>query len=318
MMSYLRAENYFNLNKSNSEQYFGSQCSTRLYQNFEMALYDITASQLQFMSHKNYIGNAKNGCSFLETLNKNWQRQSFNIQLKNRPQQWAEYIESLNADTNFVIWASENEITGEVLVDENLAFEIHERLSKKRIFSIQITHTFNSERLKALPTHALLVLRNNIFSDGPVLVVSTDKYKAASLTGEYQNLPENFDMKNYLKTIRQIKTVNDDELKNSYFGNFAGSCARLNDRAVLLFNEINAAAIKEDLKLSDKECFCTAEMPFWVLDLFKNWWEEAENENLLRGLIVLSHDAINKDPSILDKIAESALKIRRLGQLDVI
>ncbi|MBY0553885.1 hypothetical protein K2P97_05095 [bacterium] len=318
MTSYLRAEKYFKLNKYNSEQYFGSQCSTRLYQNFEMAIYDITASQLQFMSHKNYIGVVKNGCSLLETLNKNWQRQSLNIQLKNKSQQWFEFIETLNTDTNFVVWSSENEITGEVILDENLSYEIHERLSKKRIFSIQVTHTFNAEKLKALPTHAVLIIRNNIFYDGPVLVISTDKYKASSLIGEYQNLSAELNLHNYLQSAKQVKAVNADNVKNSYFSKFANPCFRLNDRIVLLFDEINASAIKEDLQLPDQYYFCTSEIPFWVLDLFKNWWEDAENENLLRGLMVISHDAINKDPAILDKINDSALKIRRLGQLDVL
>lgn len=318
MTSYLRVENYFKLNKYNSEHYFGSQCSTRLYQNFEMALYDITASQLQFMSHKNFIGNVKNGCSFLETLNKNWQRQSLNIQLKSKSQPWIEFIETLNGETNFVVWASENEITGEILIDENLCNEIHERLSKKRIFSIQIAHSFNPEKLKALPTHAVLVIRNNIFNDGPVMVLSSEKYKASSLVGEYQNLASDLSLQNYLQKSKQLQITNTASSQNSYFSKFSSTCMRLNDREVLLFDEINAAAIKEDLQLSTQDCFCTAEMPFWVLDLFKNWWEEAENENLLRGLMVLSHDAINKDPAILDKIADSALKIRRLGHLDVL
>lgn len=318
MTSYLRAENYFKLNKYNSEHYFGSQCATRIYQNFEMALYDITASQLQFMSHKNYVGVVKNGCSFLETLNKNWQRQSLNIQLKNKSQPWIEFIETLNTDTNFVVWSSENEITGEVILDENLCYEIHERLSKKRIFSIQVTHTFNTEKLKTLPTNAVLIVRNNIFNDRPVLVISTDKYKASSLVGEYQNLSSELNLDNYLQNAKQVKTVNADNVKNSYFSKFASPSMRLNDRIVLLFDEINASAIKEDLQLSDHHCFCTSEMPFWVLDLFKNWWEGAENENLLRGLMVISYDAINKDPAIIDKINDSALKIRRLGQLDVL
>lgn len=318
MTSYLRSENYFKLNKYITEYFFSSQCSTRVYQNFEMALYDITASQLQFMAHKSFIGNVKNGCSLLETLNKNWQRQSLNIQLKNNSQKWIEYIESLNADTNFVVWSSENEITGEVIVDENTCYEIHDHLSKKRIFSIQVTHSFNAEKIKTLPTHAIMVLRNNIFNHGPVIVLSTDKYKATSLLGEYQNFDSDLNLQNYLQKLKQVKTLSEDSFKNSYFSNFAGPSYRLNDRVVLLFNEINAGAIKEDLQLSDEQCFCPAEMPFWVLDLFKNWWEEAENENLLRGLMVLSYDAINKDPTILGKISDSALKIRRLGHLDVI
>ncbi|MEQ1723769.1 MAG: hypothetical protein ABL930_11375 [Pseudobdellovibrio sp.] len=290
----------------------------RVYQNLEMALYDITSAQLQFMSHKNFVGIVKNGCSFLETLNKNWLKQSYNIQAKDHRQQWLEYIETLNADTNLVVWSSENEITGEVLVSDELCAEIHEKLSKKRIFSIQITHRLEKEKIEKLPAYAIIVLRNSIFADGPVVVLSTDKYKAPSLIGEYQNFESNSKIDTYLQSAQKIQNISSDNFENSYFSKFSGVCLRLNDRVVLLFEDINAAAIKEDLNLSDEECFCTAQMPFWVLDLFKLWWPEAENENLLRGLMVVAYAAADKDTLIIQKIAKSAQKIRRLGQIDVI
>jgi hypothetical protein len=314
----MKSENYIALNIKNSEEFFQSKCSMRAYQNLEMALYDITSAQLQFMSHKNFVGIVKNGCSFLETLNKNWQRQSYNIQAKEHRQQWLEYVETLNTDTNLVVWSSENEITGEVLVSDELCAEIHDKLSKKRIFSIQITHRLEKEKIPKLPTYAVVVLRNSIFNNGPVVVLFTEKYKAPSLIGEYQLFESYSKIDSYLQNAQKINNITSNNFENSYFSKFSGTCLQLSDRVVLFFEDINAAAIKEDLNLSDEDFFCTAQMPFWVLDLFKNWWAEAENENLLRGLMVVAYAAIDKDAQIIQKIANSAQKIRRLGQIDVI
>jgi hypothetical protein len=314
----MNSENYIALNKKYSEKFLQSQCSMRAYQNLEMALYDITSAQLQFMSHKNFVGIVKNGCSFLDTLNKNWLRQSYTIQAKEHRQQWIEYIETLNTDTNLVVWSSENEITGEVLVSDELCAEIHEKLSKKRIFSIQITHRLEKEKIQKLPTYAVVVLRNSIFNNGPVVVLYKDKYKAPSLIGEYQNFESCSKLDAYFHNAQKINNITSNNFENLYFSKFSGACLQMNDRVVLFFEDINAAAIKEDLNLSDEECFCTAQMPFWVLDLFKNWWAEAENENLLRGLMVVAHAALDKDNQIIQKIANSAQKIRRLGQIDVL
>lgn len=293
-----------------------NQGPNKIYQNLWMALYDVTESQLLHVTHKNHIGLVKNGFSLSEQLNKHWLKKTLPVNVKTPNQTWPDYIAGLTDDTSFVVWASENEITGELLMSEKTIDEIHALLAAKRIISIQISHSFASEA--APGPYSVYILRDSIFMDGSVNVRSGEKYRATSILADYQFLNNNLNKEIANRVMSKAKPTLSADYSNSYFSMFSSFVGRLDDRYVFLFRDINAAAIKEDLKMTDNDCFTAAELPFWILDLFKNWWPEASDEHLLRGILVITNDAVDKDRDIFSKISNSADNIRRLGIFSVL
>lgn len=298
------------LNSYLSKKYGMGKYSVRAYQNLWLNLYDICASLQIHFTHKNQIGLVRNGFFLSEQLNKIWLKQLVPIQYKLPTQSWIEYIHALKAETNFVLWSSENEVTGEVLVSEHECNEIHEELSKKKIFSIQITHKLNMQMLSH--PFAILIVRESFFKDGASVVCHTDKFRAAQILIDYQNLPEKKLFDNLIEMAQQVRVTKESSYSYAYFNKFSFFQGHLADRYVFHFPDANATAVKENLSFSG-EYFCPAELPFWTLDLFKNWWPEAENESFLRGLMVTQNDAINKDTDFFNKISNSYGDIRRLG-----
>jgi hypothetical protein len=321
MTSHIANEKYFQLNQKLSETYMGELAKVRYYQNVSMALFDVASGLQQLFAHKTFFAVAKNGCSLIDAVSSIWIRSLNPLQIKNEAQHWVEFVESLHAETNFVVWASENEITGEVLVDPALAQEIHQRLSQKRIYSIQICHHVDASE-KLFP-FAIKIVRPSLFTNSAALAIYTERFKASTQVGSYQNLEgSQKDLSDFfqsysgpvstetLKFESQLTNAN-----NAYFNRFVPTTNRLNDRIVLNYSQVNGFALQNELGLADEYCLAPSKYPFWVLNLWRSWWKEAENEIFLRGLLVLSIHAVRKDPFLVDKINQAVDKFKRLGHL---
>ncbi len=321
MSSHYANEKYFLLNQELSEKYFDSIQKIRFYQNASFALFDIASGLQQFLAHKSYFAVAKNGSSLIESLSPIWIRNVNPLQVKGENQNWVEFIETLHAETNFVIWASENEITGEILVDAERAQEIHQLLSHKRIYSIQICH--HIDKTEKLFPYAIKILRPSLFGAEASLVVHTDKFKVGSQIGFFQNLEidskalDLFFQKPDLSLTPEIQKFEAalTHPKNAYFNRFVSTTSRLSDRVVLNFGQANGFAIQQDLGLGDGDCLSPSKYPFWILNLWKNWWKEAENEVLLRGLMVISIHALRQDQNLAFRLNQSVDEFQRLGSI---
>jgi hypothetical protein len=307
-----------------SEKYFNDVGKVRYYQNASMALFDVASSLQLFLAHKSHFAVAKNGSALIESLSPIWIRNVNPLQIKNAAQHWVEFIETLHPETNFVIWASENEITGEVLVDPKLAQEIHQILSHKKVYSIQICH-FIDPTEKLFP-YAIKILRPSLFEDKRAFVVHSDRFKASSQIGPFQKLDyvEN-EFEKYLtpslKYSGPILSEYESQItpeKNVYFNRFVPTTLRLQDRIVLNDSQVNAYSIQQELGLSHQDCFAPAQYPFWILNLWKNWWTEAENEIFIRGLFVVSLHALRQDQELLQKINFKVNEFKRLGRLNTL
>lgn len=321
MASHFANEKYFYLNRELSEKYFNDLYKVRFYQNPALALYDIATGLQQFLAHKAYFAVAKNGSSLIESLSPIWIRNANPLQIKTDSQNWLEFIETLNPETNFVIWASENEITGEILVDSEKALEIHELLSNKKIYSIQICHHVDASQ-KIFP-YAIKILRPSIFDDGASLVVYGDRFKVNTQMGHFQNTEHDslqlssFFEKPDLRASDEVKTFEQQvaQSKNVYFSRFVETTHHMSDRLVLNYSQVNGFAIQQALNLSDKQCFAPSKYPFWILQLWKNWWKEAENEIFIRGLVVLSLHALRQDSRLIEQLNHQVDEFQRLGSL---
>jgi len=314
MSFYNVQETYQKLNETVSHDLFHQKLNLRIYQSPSLAAFDITLGLQQFLSHKPQIGICKNGSSLIENLTPQWLRTQTGIQAKQPNHSWYEFIESLNPETCFVIWASENEVTGEIIVQEKQALEIHQMLAKKRIFSIQICHEENFN-LTHLTPYSVIVSRTQLFMAHSSVAVFGEKFKAPTLIGYLQNLneldamlSENFFKKN--ADVKDIETRFSDK-RIFYYQQFANIPSRINDRIVLYFPDIAGSALQEFLNLPASLCFTASQIPFWILDLWKNWWKEAESEKLIRGLVVISTQAFRDDVQLVEKIENAVAQIRQ-------
>ncbi len=319
MTSHFANEKYHLLNTRISENLLQGGYPVRSYQNASLALYDITMGLQQYLSHRNYLGIVSNGSSLINNLLPVWLRQSVPLQVKEDSQTWFEYIEILNSETNFVVWSSENEITGEVIVSESEAKEIHARLAKKRIFSIQVTHQMNSHTF--LSPYSIIVLRKSILKDDGCLVVMTDKMKASSLIGSYQNIDRIAERVHTQQPQQLDLAVIENKLKDLnalYFDQFVSMTPRLCDRIVFSFRHLNAYAVQQAAGLTNQNSFAPAVYPFWVLDSWSKWWKECGKDSIIRGLLIVDAQAFIQDSELTVKIHASVDKIQRLGQWNVL
>lgn len=262
----------------------------REYLNAHLALYDVVFSLHQFLSHKEKIGVIRRGSSVCESMISQFLKQQIPIQYKDDKQNTFEYIESIDRETNFVVWASENEVTAENIFSDKDCLEIHAKLSAKRIFSIQImlpSRALSHEEIFK-NQYAIIVEAADLFSRKKSNVYFTEKLKAPSLIGPLQ----------YLESV-----------------GFTEGAERKNwpDRKLFSFPTVSGFAIKQvllqTLKLNAADVFTPAELPSWITESWKNWWADSAQSEYLRGLLVVSNKCFHLVPDLESKIAEIAKQL---------
>ena len=242
----------------------------RQYLNSHLALFDVVFALHQFLSHKEKIGIVRRGSSVCESLISQFLKLQIPIQYKDEKQNTFEYIEAIDRETNFVIWSSENEITGEIIYSDKDCFEIHQKLSAKRIFSLQILSAARPlERTEIFKNqYAVVIDAPNLFLRKKSHIYFTDKFKAPTLIGPLQ----------YLESTNLSNEVKPGP-----------------DRKIFNFPHVSGHAVKQSivaqLKANPDDFFAAAELPSWITESWKNWWTEASAGDYLRGLLVVSDQA---------------------------
>lgn len=262
----------------------------REYLNSHLALYDVVFSLHQFLSHKEKIGVIRRGSSVCESLISQFLKQQIPIQYKDDKQNTFEYIESIDRETNFVIWASENEVTGENIFSDKDCLEIHTKLSAKRIFSIQImlpSRSLNHDEIFK-NQYAVVVDAADLFNRKKSSVYFSEKLKAPSLIGPLQYLEIDGPQE---KIDRRIWP----------------------DRKLFSFPKVSGFAVKQVLlqstTLSATDLFAPAELPSWITESWKNWWLDSSQSEYLRGLLVVSQKCFQQVADLDLKIAEIAKQL---------
>ncbi len=309
-------ENYQKLNEIIAAKLFQHKVNLRLYQTAHLAAFDVSLGLQQYLAHKPQIAICKNGSNLIENLSSQWLRTHTPIQVKAENHSWYEFIESLSPETCFAMWTSENEITGEIIIGEKQVEEIHQLFAKKRIFSIQIVHEENF-KIQILTPYSILISKNQLFSANASVVINGEKVKAPALLGHFQELrglKEDFYFSEKHDEQRVEKIEAQFNSKNIfYFNQFATVAHRLTDRLVFYFPDIAGAALQRKLQLSTERCVTVSEVPFWSIDLWRNWWKEAESEKLVRGLLIISIKAFEEDSTLVKKIETAIVELRSLS-----
>lgn len=263
----------------------------RIYQTAELALYDVAHSLIHFMPHKNKVAVVAQGSHLVEIVTSLALKNQNQIIYKKPHENIITFLETLDAHTHFVYWATEHEITGEVLYGEKQCEEILSVLNRKKIFSIQLTH--NSQLTKPfIPdtvSYAVMVQVPTLFKGQTenAVIYYSEKQKIPFGLATIQN---NLFLKNPLAS--GVKT----------------------ERGVIQLTQVSALAVKEYLKLSSDEAFVAADYPFWITDKWANWWPETTQPHFLEHLLVLSPEYILTHPQYKQEIQSAEKKIAELSQ----
>ena len=303
-MNYLNAEKYQSLNEQLSASYsekFNTALKVRAFENLMFAGYDLCFGLLQFLSHRPKIGIVRAGTSLQEYLLPHFYRLQTPLIFKKENENFAQYITQFDHELNFVLWSSENEITGEIILNSEQRQEIHKSLTAKRIFSIEVKSKFTAQDAELIKqsAYAVIVEVGTLFSREQCLVFHSEKLKTPSLIGHYQNSLRA--ATDYLNTETAsvdntplLKEI-DSHLLN-FFNRYASKPATLEDRVVLFSKTVAGSALKAHLNLNSDQAFAPSELPSWVIDSIPAWWPEAKNSDLMMGLLVISVNALNKIP----------------------
>ncbi len=295
------AERHFKLNQEFSTDLY----KTRFYETMGLAIYDISFSLLQFLSHRPKVALIRQGSSVFESMIPIFLRQQTQIQFKTASQNSNQFLEEIDKETNFVLWSAENEVTGEILYSEAQCIEIHKILSAKRIFSIQVTQA--SRKINKAEVfknnYAILVESGNLFSSQQVQLFFTDKLKAPTLIGAFQKNDYNHTEKNEFINV-ELKLLT----QYQYESFFQPTVNYLADRKTFIFKNCSGTMLMQKLinhkYIPAEFIFAPSSLPTWVLDTFKNWWPEAEKPNLLLNLVTLSNQAFVQNSKLESQILE--------------
>ena len=318
-MWYLNSEKLNFINQKLSDkisQKFGQSVKVRYFESSQLALYDIAQGLIQFLSHKPKVSVIRKGTSLFEGLLGQFYRMQTPLIFKNESDSIENFVSQLDHEVNYTLWSSENEITGEIFINQKERLSYHQLLSSRRIYSIEIKSYVDAEDLKIIKEnpYAVIVVTGSIFNSEDCIVLHSDKLKTPFLVAQFQK-----DLSTILNEIEQkmtkfffeqvIPVTNSSEFQ--YFKDRPSEVLRLADRFVCCFDKCNASYFVEHFGFSEEQAFAPSQLPVWTIESLQNWWGGAQNQNLIRGLLVLKTN-LELD-KILTKIKNENDKLTKLS-----
>lgn len=313
-MNYLNQEKFLELNREVSATFSNLlkvDLKVRVFQNSSLALYDTCLGLTQFLSHKPKVALDKQGTSLLESLLPNYYRQQTPLLIKKEQENITSFLAPLDHEVNYMIWSSENEITGEHIHTDETRFEIHKTLSAKRVFSIEIKSDLSendAQLIKQFP-YVIIIKKNSFLTNEPSFVIHSEKLKTPFLIGSLVDAEQLLkDYNKFSLVLNSMKQEPIDEFFNlhplNYYNRFAGKVLHKFDRFVVYSKTVSASQLKTQLNLTNTEALALCELPLWILDSIQNWWEEARRPELIAGLLVIKK-TVNTDQNFFDLLAQT-------------
>jgi hypothetical protein len=296
------------LNASLRLKYFSGETATvSAYPSSTHALYEICEGASNFFSHKRSFGLVKGATPVFTPVLPGFYKDSYQAQaitvaeLKN-PKEW---VDGLKKDTNFVIFSSDNPLTGECLEWDTLDALLNER----KIFSLRISH---SDWLRGFTqTAAPRPYSAWIMSVAPGLAVAAcgEKIKAPPVTASTLDWHSQEMISSFQNAIDFFHERKDSVLqleKNPPPGWQALPTrdSRLFDRALIYNTELSGESVLQSLYKSLGQaipCFAqnavfeTANLCRWNgFANHYNWWDSAPVTEVLRGLLILDAEIVSR------------------------
>ncbi|MGE5087399.1 MAG: hypothetical protein ACM3MG_13930 [Bacillota bacterium] len=298
LIDVVRPESWNELNDSLKTQLgLPTPLSARAYKGIAQAVFEITQGNAQFMSHKKSIGVIKGQTSVFESLLPYYYKETYEVSIVSHLdlKNVKEWVESLKKDTNFVLFAEDHPVTGEVY---SFADELDKALNDKRIFSVRVSHArhFN-EALEVRPYSVRLCS----FAPEIAVAILGERFRCPPMMA--QNMAWNIE--EFLQDVQlslsehsaNPKLVKEFEksIASIAEGYFKEDQARLYDRAVIEFKDVSAEALAQKvfskLGMSPEEGWMnisSTNMCHWSgTKMFGHWWDPTPSPETLRGMLVV-------------------------------
>lgn len=268
------------------------------------AVFEIGQGTAQFMSHRRSLGALKGQTPYFESLLPYFYKEVYGVQTVNHqaltdPEAW---VNGLKKDTIFVLHAEDHPVTGELYNYDRL----DELLNEKKIFSFRASHfRYNYEKSPLRPYSVRICYLNSDLA----VAFCGERYKTPPLIAPQMN----WEPSRVLETVRKIHVSPQDQALVENFEEsfadiaspwFAPSAARLYDRVLLKFPDVNGEALLQ--RLFDHlqvdpskyyETLDTTNLCRWLhFKTFTSWWEpKPSTEDLASLLVIDSGWLVTKD-----------------------
>ncbi|MFM6928988.1 MAG: hypothetical protein ACKOX6_11025 [Bdellovibrio sp.] len=298
LIDVVRPESWDELNDSLKTQLgLAAPLRARAYKGIAQAVFEITQGNAQFMSHKKAIGFIKGQTSVFDSLLPYYYKETYevaitsHVDLKNAK----EWVESLKKDTNFVFFAEDHPVTGEVYP---FADELDKALNDKRIFSVRVSHArhFN-EALEVRPYSVRLCS----FTPEIAVAVLGERFRCPPMMA--QNMAWNAEefLQDMQLSISErgvnpaLVTEFEKGITNIAELYFKESQMRLYDRAVIVLKDVGAEALAQrvfaKLGISSEQGWMnisSTNMCHWSgTKMFGHWWDPTPSAEMLRGMLIV-------------------------------
>ncbi len=273
------------------------------YQGLGHAVFEITQSTAQFMSHKKSVAFIKGQTPVFDDLLAYYYKETYQVNVIShlQMQSVSEWVENLNKDTNFVVFSEDHPVTGEFY---SFTEELDELLNKKRIWSIRISHF--SHLTKTSTELRPYSVRLCSYTPDVAVALIGQRYRSPSLVAHNMH----WHTEEFIRSMQNASLGHrEDQPSVQKFESeigarakvyFQNSSLRLFDRSVVYFQDVNAEAVAQrlfqKLNLTPEEGWqlvSTTNMCHWTgMKMFKHWWEPTPQAEMLRGLLVIGTQAL--------------------------
>lgn len=280
----------------------------RAYKGVAHAVMETVMGLGQFYSHKKSMGLVSGNSPDFTVVRPYLLKESFQVQnfsFRNVQEIIDDKI-VLHKDTSFFCFSSDNPVTAEFW-DWKI---LDQYLDSKKIFSIRVSH------FDWILDYEILPYSVSILSVSPELAIAVcgSKFRPPPLFSSSLHW-ENQVMLARLKTEIENRKINIDAIQNFENNLNQGWNAliqnpqRVYDRALIYHPRLSADTLL--LRLGAEKNVQTTNTCHWgKTRLFDEWWDSKPSDEILRGLLALNLDLIQKKnfKEILFKVTEDELK----------
>lgn len=275
----------------------------RVYNGLSQAVYEVSQSTAQFMSHKKAIGVILGQTSAFEGLLGYYYKETYEVHTRPHTQitDVKEWVESLKKDTCFVLFSEDHPVTGELYP---FADELDRLLNEKRIFSFRVSH---AQHFYTSPEVRPYSVRLCSFDSRAAVAIVGERFRSPSMMAHNMSW-DGVDFVSILEKSKAGRAQNtllmeqvEKDLSSVAEPYFKAGQSRLSDRAVMVFKDVSAEALAQrifqQLGLSPAEGWqqlATTNMCHWsVVKMFHHWWEPAPSLETLRGMLIIGPELLN-------------------------
>lgn len=270
------------------------------------AIYEVIHSLAQTYSHKKTILIVDGQTHHFDDLLGYFYKETYQVLRfsKDQMDEIEKTIQEKSAEIAFVLHAADHPVTGQIFDFQKL----DQILNSKRVFSVMVSFQYHIHHDYLPNAFSVWIQRLN---EDRSLTRFGNRVKLKPVLSHKLNW-KSADQELLLIQQLQKKSVAEDKdlvtaLESQLGTAFFKAELRLFDRLVLCYQDLNASALRDQLKKRNIQSDCVNSCQWNFMSDLNKWWRPELTESEIRGLIIIfigSHSLDVLQKSILDSINE--------------